>query len=52
MNKIIGKIIGIEPEQQEDVSDVEKLLNLFKPSRHEPFSCVSEMKYKKYCLGR
>lgn len=50
-------IVGIEPDKQEDISDVEKLLNPpepmlahFKTGRNEPCSCGSGRKYKRCCL--
>lgn len=49
-------LIGIEPDKQEDISDVEKLLNPpepavahFKMGRNEPCFCGSGKKYKKCC---
>lgn len=50
-------IIGIEPDKQEDISDIEKLINPPKPvvanskrGRNEPCVCGSGKKYKKCCL--
>jgi SWIM/SEC-C metal-binding protein len=50
-------IVGIEPDKQEDISDVERLLNPpepiqehFKRGRNEPCYCGSGKKYKKCCL--
>ncbi len=50
-------IVGIEPDQPEDLADLAKLLNptpparaLPKPGRNEPCSCGSGKKYKK-CHG-
>jgi SWIM/SEC-C metal-binding protein len=49
--------VGIEPNQQEDISDVNRLLNPpFKASasqtipRNAPCPCGSGSKYKKCCL--
>lgn len=49
-------IVGIEPDQPEDISDVERLLNppeptkvLFKTNRNDPCPCGSGKKYKKCC---
>ena len=50
-------IVGIEPDEPEDVSDVEKLLTPFnlvlaypKKGRNELCDCGSGKKYKKCCL--
>lgn len=51
-------IIGLEPDKQEDISDVEKLLNPPQPvvsahlksGRNDPCHCGSGKKYKKCCL--
>ncbi len=51
-------IVGIEPDKEEAISDVEKLLNpsepfvsdLLKPERNEPCPCGSGKKYKKCCF--
>ena len=51
-------IIGIEPDKQEDVSDIEKLLNppipllmsCLKVGRNDPCQCGSGKKFKKCCL--
>lgn len=49
-------IIGLEPDQPEDVSDVERLLNPPRPARatstigrNDPCLCGSGLKYKKCC---
>jgi SWIM/SEC-C metal-binding protein len=49
-------IIGLEPEKPEDISDLERLLNIpktkisdKKPGRNEPCPCGSGNKYKKCC---
>jgi len=48
-------ILGIEPDKQEDISDLEKLLNPPKPvqavkiGRNDPCPCGSGKKYKKCC---
>lgn len=50
-------IIGIEPSNDEDISDVERLLNPPKPAvsqkidRNAPCPCGSGKKYKKCCLN-
>lgn len=50
-------IVGIEPDENEDISDIEKLLNPPKPARSEkidrnsPCPCGSGKKYKKCCLN-
>ncbi len=51
-------IIGLEPDQPEDVSDVERLLDPERPAtagspagRNDPCPCGSGVKYKK-CCGR
>jgi len=51
-------IIGIEPDEPEDISDLEKLLyppepilNHLKTGRNEPCFCGSGKKYKKCCLA-
>ena len=51
-------IIGIEPDEPEDISDLERLLNPATPvrketiiSRNAPCPCGSGKKYKK-CCGR
>lgn len=52
-------IIGIEPDKQEDISDVEKLLNPPEPTlmthlkigRNESCHCGSGKKYKRCCLA-
>lgn len=49
-------IVGIEPDKDEDISDVERLLNPPKPiesnkiARNSPCPCGSGKKYKKCCL--
>jgi SWIM/SEC-C metal-binding protein len=50
-------IVGVEPDQPEDLADLAKLLNptsparaLLTPGRNEPCSCGSGKKYKK-CHG-
>ena len=53
-------IVGIEPDQSEDVTDVMKLLNpesftvRVEPTagRNDPCPCGSGAKYKKCCLRR
>ena len=49
-------IIGLEPDQPEDISDVERLLNPQEPikaraivGRNAPCPCGSGLKYKKCC---
>lgn len=50
-------IVGIEPHENEDISDVEKLLNPPKPAvsqkvdRNSPCPCGSNKKYKKCCIN-
>ena len=51
-------IVGIEPDKPEDISDVERLLNVQiikrdkpKVGRNDPCLCGSGKKYK-YCCGR
>ena len=51
-------IVGLEPDQPEDVSDVERLLSPQLPAnagltvgRNDPCPCGSGLKYKK-CCGR
>ena len=51
-------IVGIEPDKEEDISDVEKLLNPPKSiinsetiGRNDPCFCGSGLKYKK-CHGK
>lgn len=50
-------IVGIEPDKQEDVSDIERLFNPpepvivhFKRGRNEPCYCGSSKKYKACCI--
>lgn len=50
-------IVGIEPGEQEDVSDIKKLFNPpdpvvahFKQGRNEPCFCGSGKKHKNCCL--
>ncbi len=50
-------IIGLEPDKQEDISDLEKLLNLPTPAvktittgRNDPCPCGSGKKYKHCCM--
>ena len=50
-------IVGIEPDKQEDISDVERLLNPpeplvahFKRGRNESCYCGSGKKYKACCI--
>ena len=52
-------IVGLEPDQPEDVSDVEKLLHPPAPirieakvGRNDPCPCGSGLKYKKCCGSR
>jgi SWIM/SEC-C metal-binding protein len=53
-------IVGMEPDQPEDITDVLKLQNpeLFiarrpeLPGRNDPCTCGSGLKFKKCCLGR
>jgi SWIM/SEC-C metal-binding protein len=49
-------IVGLEPDQDEDVSDVERLMHppepakaLATPGRNEPCPCGSGRKFKKCC---
>lgn len=52
--------MGIEPEEPEDLSNLEKLLNPpgrtegkpSKPGRNDPCPCGSGLKYKKCCLKK
>lgn len=51
-------ILGIEPDKEEDISDLERALNPeapvrveAKPRRNDPCPCGSGKKYKK-CCGR
>lgn len=50
-------IIGLEPDKQEDISDLEKLLNLPTPAvntittgRNDQCPCGSGKKYKHCCM--
>jgi uncharacterized protein YecA (UPF0149 family) len=50
-------IIGFEPDQPEDISDLEKLLNppvpifnYIKLGQNDPCSCGSGKKFKKCCI--
>jgi len=52
-------IVGIEPDQPEDISDIEKLMNpqtvvreIPEVGRNAPCPCGSGLKYKKCCLGK
>ncbi len=51
-------IVGIEPDKDEDISDVERLLNPPKPvkvfsvGRNEPCPCGSGKKYKYCCMKK
>ena len=53
-------LMGLEPDEPEDVSDLEKALNPQgrteakqpKPGRNDPCPCGSGKKYKKCCLGK
>lgn len=52
-------IVGVEPDEPENIADVEKLLNrptplrkAVKVGRNEPCSCGSGLKYKKCCGAR
>ncbi len=48
-------IVGLEPDEPEDISDLEKLLNPSQPvksvkiGRNDPCTCGSGKKYKKCC---
>jgi SWIM/SEC-C metal-binding protein len=48
-------ILGIEPDQEEDLSDLERKLNppvpheVRKIGRNEPYTCGSGKKFKKCC---
>ena len=49
-------LVGLEPDQDEDVSDVERLLHppepakaVSSPGRNDPCPCGSGRKYKKCC---
>jgi len=51
-------IAGIEPDEPEDISDIERLLNPPEPyraddaiGRNDPCPCGSGKKYKKCCGG-
>ncbi len=56
-NKGWQVIVGIESYENEDISDVERLLNPPKPvtsekvDRNSPCPCGSGKKYKKCCLN-
>jgi SWIM/SEC-C metal-binding protein len=56
-NKGWQVIIGLEPYENEDISDVERLLNPPKPvisekvNRNSPCPCGSGKKFKKCCLN-
>jgi SWIM/SEC-C metal-binding protein len=51
-------IVGVEPDKDEDISDVERLLNPPRPisisqpkiGRNDPCACNSGKKYKKCCF--
>jgi len=52
-------IVGLEPDESEDVSDVKKLLVPSEPTIHEikagrndPCPCGSGLKFKKCCLRK
>ncbi|MBA3472767.1 MAG: SEC-C domain-containing protein [Rubrobacter sp.] len=52
-------VVGVEPDEPEDIADVEKLLNPLTPSRNpvkvgrnDPCPCGSGRKYKKCCGSR
>ena len=52
-------VIDIEPDEPEDISDVEHLLNPSTPirieaeaNRNDPCSCGSGKKYKKCCMNK
>jgi SWIM/SEC-C metal-binding protein len=52
-------IIGVEPDEDEDISDVERLLNPptarrtgEKVGRNDPCPCGSGLKYKKCCMKK
>ena len=52
-------IVGIEPDEPEDITDIEKLMNpqtvvkeIPKIGRNDPCPCGSGLKYKKCCLGK
>jgi SWIM/SEC-C metal-binding protein len=49
-------IIGVEPEEPEDITDIERALNPpapalapSKPGRNDPCACGSGVKFKKCC---
>jgi SWIM/SEC-C metal-binding protein len=51
-------VAGVEPDQPEDVSDIDRALNPPTPAlaeakvgRNEPCPCGSRKKYKKCCAG-
>lgn len=52
-------IVGIEPDKEEDISDIDRLLNPPKPirvsqakvGRNDPCICNSGKKYKKCCAA-
>jgi SWIM/SEC-C metal-binding protein len=52
-------IVGIEPDEPEDISDVTRLLNPSTgirvsevPGRNDPCPCGSGLKYKKCCMNK
>ncbi len=51
-------IIGLEPDEPEDISDLQKMLNPVKPitsvkvGRNEPCPCGSGTKFKNCCGGK
>lgn len=51
-------IVGVEPDEPEDISDLEKLLHPTtvvresKVGRNDPCPCGSGLKYKKCCDGK
>jgi SWIM/SEC-C metal-binding protein len=55
----IGVIVGIEPDQREDISDIERTLQRPVPrtvnarvDRNDPCPCGSGKRYKRCCGGR
>jgi len=53
-------IVGIEPDKEEDITDIQRLMNPPKPvrveqakkiGRNDPCRCGSGKKYKKCCFG-
>lgn len=52
-------ILGLEPDEPEDITDIERVLNPPQPvllgpkvGRNDPCPCGSDKKFKKCCEGR